>query len=178
MLWTISEGGCVRACKCGNQVANNAKSCPKCGHRFTSGLVKVLAWFFGMVVLIAIVGAMFAANSNDVTPSSAPAAPVPASGSTKAKPPSPADLIAARREYANVIDKQLLDMGIESKTYTDGAGATTLVISDALAGRVRENALQKNDALFDQLHQLGFKRLKYTNDFDGDLYFGVEWKIQ
>ena len=70
-------------------------------------------------------------------------------------------------------------MGIESKTFTDGKAATTLVIQDVLAGRVRQNAIEKNDTLFDQMRQLGFKKLKYTNGFesDSDLYFGVEWSL-
>jgi hypothetical protein len=86
---------------------------------------------------------------------------------------------AARKEYAKVIDQKLLDMGIESKTFTDGKAATTLVIQDVLAGRVRQNAIEKNDTLFDQMRQLGFKKLKYTNGFesDSDLYFGVEWSL-
>src|ERR1700758_5265984 len=50
----------MRQCECGNQVANNAKACPKCGHRFTGGIVKFLAWFFGILmglgILVAIIG--------------------------------------------------------------------------------------------------------------------------
>lgn len=44
----------MRQCECGNLVANNAKACPKCGHRFTSGLTKLLACFIGIVVAVAI----------------------------------------------------------------------------------------------------------------------------
>jgi len=53
----------MRKCKCGNDVANNAKACPKCGHRFTSGFVKFLAVMFGFCVLVAII-AMIAAGPN------------------------------------------------------------------------------------------------------------------
>jgi hypothetical protein len=70
----------MRECKCGNGVADNARTCPKCGHRFTSLPVKMLAWFFvlmaALVVLVLIVS-----NSSD-TPSSykpAPASPQPTS---------------------------------------------------------------------------------------------------
>jgi hypothetical protein len=48
----------MRKCACGNQVANNARSCPKCGHRFTSGPVKFLAWFFGITIGLGVLGAI------------------------------------------------------------------------------------------------------------------------
>jgi hypothetical protein len=38
----------MRTCECGNQVANNARTCPRCGHRFTSAPVKFLAWLLGI----------------------------------------------------------------------------------------------------------------------------------
>ena len=45
----------MRNCKCGNQVADNAKACPKCGHRFTGAFTKLVAWvcaaFLGLMVL-------------------------------------------------------------------------------------------------------------------------------
>ncbi len=47
----------MRACVCGNRVANNARTCPKCGHRFTSGTVKAVAWFLGISVGLAILAA-------------------------------------------------------------------------------------------------------------------------
>jgi hypothetical protein len=85
--------------------------------------------------------------------------------------------IAARKAYAQVLDKQLLDLGIESKTYTIGTDARTLVIEDALAGRVRVNELIQNSNLFDQMRTLGFKHLKYENGFEDELYFGVQWNL-
>jgi hypothetical protein len=48
----------MRTCVCGNQVANNAKACPQCGHRFTSAIAKVFVGFvvvcmcFGIIVSI------------------------------------------------------------------------------------------------------------------------------
>jgi hypothetical protein len=45
----------MRKCKCGNMVANNARFCPKCGHRFTSGCTMALAWFFGITIGLGIV---------------------------------------------------------------------------------------------------------------------------
>jgi len=94
------------------------------------------------------------------------------------KPKTPAEMLAARKAYATVIDQQLLNMGIESKTYATGSQAKTLVIEDALAGRVRQNAIQKNGSLFDNLRTLGFTHLEYKNDFDGDLSFDVVWTIK
>jgi hypothetical protein len=40
----------MKKCKCGNDVARNAKFCPKCGNRFTSGFVKFVAWSMGICV--------------------------------------------------------------------------------------------------------------------------------
>jgi septal ring factor EnvC (AmiA/AmiB activator) len=78
---------------------------------------------------------------------------------------------------ATALDQQLLDMGIESATTTRGANADVLVIKDALAGRVRTNAIQKNGALFDNLKSLGFKKLNYGNGFDDDLGYNVSWDL-
>lgn len=172
----------MRKCKCGNDVANNAKACPKCGHRFTSGPVKFLAWFCFIIFGIIIIGIIAAENSGN-SPAIAQSTPSQSRPSTPVAAPAPApktkpaDLVAARKAYAKLLDQQLLDMGIESKTYTMGAQAKTLVIEDALAGRVRQNAIQKNDALFDNLHSLGFSRLEYTNALEGDLSYAAVWKI-
>jgi hypothetical protein len=32
----------MKECNCGNQIANNADSCPKCGHEFSGGAKKAL----------------------------------------------------------------------------------------------------------------------------------------
>jgi hypothetical protein len=75
----------MRNCQCGNQVANNARSCPKCGHRFTSGFVKFVAWFFGISIGLGVLGAIIggmgespatSASSSTVTDSKG--RPVPA----------------------------------------------------------------------------------------------------
>jgi hypothetical protein len=42
-------------CTCGNQVASNARFCPRCGKRFTHRLVKLLSWFFGIIITVGIV---------------------------------------------------------------------------------------------------------------------------
>jgi len=76
-----------------------------------------------------------------------------------------------------VIDQQLLELGIESKTFTQGAQAKTIVIQDVLAGRVRDNSPGKNSTMFEQLKALGFTRLNYTTGFEGDLYEGFTWDL-
>jgi hypothetical protein len=85
--------------------------------------------------------------------------------------------VKARRDAAASIDKQLLDMGIESKTYTEGKAATTLVIEDALAGRVRASQIGGNSSLMAELKVMGFKTLKYNNGFKGDMYTGFHWDL-
>ncbi len=76
----------MRTCVCGNQVARNAKACPKCGHRFTSGLVKVLVWFFGACVLIGIIGSVVGSSSHF--------------NNGIQSPPSPAEEAAKQQEEA------------------------------------------------------------------------------
>jgi hypothetical protein len=46
----------MKQCECGNQIANNARTCPKCSHRFTSGPVKLLAWLLGILAVLFIIG--------------------------------------------------------------------------------------------------------------------------
>lgn len=57
----------MRKCECGNQVANNAKSCPKCGHRFTSDLTKLVAALFAACFGIVIIALVSNPGSN-ITP--------------------------------------------------------------------------------------------------------------
>jgi hypothetical protein len=80
----------MRKCECGNQVANNAKFCPKCGHRFTSGPVKFLAWFLGITVGVVVLGASIGKNSsqnaNTNNTSSVAPASAPTPGNSKQRP--------------------------------------------------------------------------------------------
>jgi hypothetical protein len=85
--------------------------------------------------------------------------------------------IKARKDAAASIDRELLDMGIESKTYTEGKAATVLVIEDPLAGRVRANQIAGNTALMTELKMLGFKTLKYNNGVEGEMYTGFHWDL-
>jgi hypothetical protein len=86
-------------------------------------------------------------------------------------------LVNSRHTFATELDRQLLDMGIESKTYAVGKDATTLVIQDALAGRVRANQISQNTQLMSNLRVLGFKKLKYNNGFEGEMFTGFSWNL-
>jgi len=70
----------MRNCKCGNQVADNARACPKCGHRFTGAFTKFVAWIFagscGLILLLVIIGTQF--DTPSAAPSSSTAAPLAA----------------------------------------------------------------------------------------------------
>ncbi len=178
----------MRKCKCGNEVASNAKSCPKCGNRFTSSLTKFVGWiivvFFGVGILGAIIGASVSDPVGSSTPApSVVATPAPAAITKPPKPKTPAqiaaDAVATRKAYAKVIDQQLTEAGIESKTYTDGGQAKTMVIEDVLAGRVRANAIGKNSQMFDQLRALGFTKLIYTDGYETlDTHQGFTWDLR
>ncbi|HKM79598.1 MAG TPA: zinc ribbon domain-containing protein [Candidatus Acidoferrum sp.] len=65
----------MRKCKCGNDVANNAKFCPKCGYRFTGCLTKSLAWFFGIAIAFGLLIAIIS-NIGD-GPNKPPVSPIP-----------------------------------------------------------------------------------------------------
>jgi hypothetical protein len=48
----------MKTCKCGNQVARNARFCTKCGHRFTHPFIKFVAvslGFFALLIVIAVI---------------------------------------------------------------------------------------------------------------------------
>jgi hypothetical protein len=167
----------MRKCKCGNQVAENANACPRCGHKFTSGTVKFLAWSFGILGLIMFLTIIGTESTNPTPSATSGASTATPASAPKPKPMTTAQMVVARRAYAKVIDQQMLDKGIESKTFATGPQAKTLVIEDALAGRVRENEIGKNSQLFQNLHDLGFTHLRYQNGFEGDLSFGVTWTI-
>jgi len=153
----------MHKCKCGNQVASNARFCPHCGKRFTHPFVRALA---GLSVLF-IGGAFFYALSGPgPVPAPKPAAPAassPAAGKAVQKKPAVADQEQGRKTYAELVDTTLLDSGIESRTVATGPAHSTLIIHDALAGRVRARAVSN---LVDAARGFGFKKLVYTNDYE------------
>jgi len=65
----------MRKCECGNDVADNARTCPKCGHRFTSGSVRFLTWFIVVAAACVVIGLML--SNDSPTPAPAPVAPAP-----------------------------------------------------------------------------------------------------
>ena len=83
----------------------------------------------------------------------------------------------ARKDYAAKVDQGFIDAGIESTTNTGGPSDTTLVIHDALAGRVRANIIGKS-LNFPLLKGMGFKKVDYRNDFTDELFFGHNWSVQ
>jgi hypothetical protein len=77
---SVAQDGRMRKCKCGNDVASNAKACPKCRHRFTGAFGKLVAWIFagvlGLMILAGIIGSL--SDTPSAAPSSSAAAPVAA----------------------------------------------------------------------------------------------------
>jgi hypothetical protein len=182
---------------CGAEVEASGRFCNRCGRvavaravaptKRTHPFVKFLAVIFGGFILLFVIGLIASSpkegSSDTNRATAAPTMTATSRATTTSVKAAPAPTkaqqlaleIATRRAYAKVLDQQLLDLGIESKTYTTGTDAKTLVIEDALAGRVRVNALKQNSDLFDQIRTLGFKHLRYENGFEDELYFGVHW---
>jgi hypothetical protein len=63
----------MRKCKCGNDVAANAKACPKCGHRFTSPLTWAIVAIVGLMIAAAIIGSFTGGGGQPAQPASSPA---------------------------------------------------------------------------------------------------------
>jgi hypothetical protein len=89
---------------------------------------------------------------------------------------TPEEKRQVRKDYAAKVDQRFIDAGIESTTNTGGTADTTLIIHDALAGRVRANIIGKS-LNFPLLKEMGFKKVDYRNDFDGELFFGINWDV-
>src|SRR5713226_3966273 len=95
----------MRKCQCGNDVADNARTCPKCGHRFTSQPVKMLAGCF-VVIAVVVVLILIVFNSFD-TPSSrpTPAAPTNTQNAATANAAANARATAEGDQAAKLIGK-------------------------------------------------------------------------
>jgi len=99
----------MQNCKCANTVANNAKLCPKCGHRFTSTSTLVIAWVLGIFGVFVIL-MMSLANSSSTSTGGGSAVPSPTTAmQPPAKPKTPAQIaagqVATRKAYAKVKDQ-------------------------------------------------------------------------
>jgi len=100
----------MRKCECGNQVADNAKACPKCGHRFTSGPVKFLAWFFGISIGFGVLGAIIGQMGQ--APSSTVPSPTVTDSKGRRVPPgvtNDAELLIARCGHPSSDDSTAYD---------------------------------------------------------------------
>ncbi|MFZ3212899.1 MAG: hypothetical protein WA188_15460 [Terriglobales bacterium] len=64
----------MKTCKCGKQVASNARVCPGCGHRFTHPFVMFLAAVLGIILVMAFFGAVIGPSTSTTVPTPAPAA--------------------------------------------------------------------------------------------------------
>ena len=145
---------------------------PVLAEKKTRPVVKALAYIlFGCIAI----GFIYHASTDSLsTPADVIATAVVPQGTKVQKA---VQEIALRKGYAQSLDQHLLDIGIESNTYTVGSDAKKLVIRDVLAGRVRVNALSKNAEMFENLHRLGFTRLTYENGFEGAMSFTRYWDL-
>jgi hypothetical protein len=60
----------MKQCRCGHQVANNARTCPNCGHRFTGALAQAIAVLLGISFLMIVIAVSLNSKKDSVpTPS-------------------------------------------------------------------------------------------------------------
>jgi hypothetical protein len=136
----------MRNCKCGNQVADNAKACPKCGHRFTGAFTKFVAWIFagsfGLIVLLIYIGSLFDTPSAAPTPLQTPAQPYPlqppTAGETKSKALTPAEKVyfGAALSYLKTANSQGTKLATTMAGASDGS-STLGDIKSALSSAKR-----------------------------------------
>ena len=166
---------------CGALVHEASKFCASCGKSFDRNKRSIGFWIavaFGCVMLVGIVSGIVDNSTAPPTagPASSVAAPEPAE-----PPPTKAEIRAGQRVmrklFASRVDSYLLDSNIESITRTTGPDDTTLEIKDVLAGRVRARQIS-NAMNFEALKKLGFKKLHYTNGFEGELREGWTWDVK
>jgi hypothetical protein len=168
----------MRKCKCGNDVANNAISCPKCGHRFTSGPVKFLAWFLGITVVVGVIGITLSQNdsrpaANTVSvpaPVPPPTRPKPGDKAAQAKAQIAARQantkaqITVRQDYARELERSLLSRGLDAHVTVVGTGKDTLRISWAAMSRPIVYNMITSEGMETQVPLLGFKKVIFTDD--------------
>lgn len=130
---------------------------------------------FCIVMLVAIISAGLSTHPSDIPPRTVLASP-DAARAAAVSLAAALNTPKARIAYADNFDQQMLDAGIESTTKANGPKNTTLYIKYALAGRVTANQLgRKLD--FGQLKQLGFKKVVFTNEFEGELGHSFTWTV-
>jgi hypothetical protein len=158
--------------QCGREISRTARVCGHCGYRGTSLFSIVLA------ATIALLGIAATLNSNPPNVQ----APVPivnasqAPDANKSSTKSEIEPAQLRKTFAHQFDRKMLEARIESRTKTYGPEDTALLITDSLAGQIRARKIV--DALdFELLSKLGFKKIVYTNGFEGEIGTTFTWGI-
>jgi len=139
--------------------------------------MKTIKGFFAVLFCLIALSVFVGAMHRSSTPEPRPARVEPVVSAYKDTPESLEIERVARVEYAKRFDQKMLDAGIESTTVAKGPKNTTLYIKYALAGRATANALQKKID-FDELKTYGFKKVYFTNGFDGEMHAGFTWEVE
>lgn len=134
--------------------------------------IKIVGIVIGLLVLMRVFSIV--SQNPDPRPSQIPAAENV--GNMKLPTPTKLDLRNARKAYAKEFDQNMLEHRIESTTAAEGADSTTLTITCALTSRVMANELGKN-VDWKRVQELGFRKVRLTNGFDGDLREGFTWDV-
>ena len=141
----------MRKCKCGNDVANNARTCPKCGYRFTSGPVKFLAWFLGISIGLALLGILIGeSGSENASKGNAPSvAPIPASASVNAtqRPitESERNYLGAAGSYLQTANAKGTDVARTMAGASDGSSTLGDIKAALVSAKRIENAGYQRD---------------------------------
>jgi zinc-ribbon domain len=159
--------------QCGREISRTARVCGHCGYRGTSLFSIVLA---ATIALLGVAAILHSAQPNVQ-------APVPIVNASQApdtnKPSTKSRIEPARqlrKSFAHQFDRKMLEARLESRTKTFGAEDATLLITDSLAGQIRARKIV--DALdFELLNKLGFKKVVYTNGFEGEIGTTFTWGI-
>jgi hypothetical protein len=159
--------------QCGREISRTAHVCQHCGYRGTS------LFSIALAATIALIGIAAIVNSNQPNVQ-APAPIVNAGQAPDTNKPSTKSAIEPARQlrktFAAQFDRRMLEARMESTTKTLGPEDTALLITDSLAGRVRARKIA--DALdFELLNKLGFKKVVYTNGFEGEIGTTFTWGV-
>jgi len=166
--------GYIYECQqCGREISRTVRVCRHCGYRGTS------LFSIALAATIALLGIAAILNSNQPNVQ----APVPIVNASQApdanKPSTKSEIEPARqlrKTFAHQFDRKMLEAHIESRTNTFGPEDGTLLITDSLAGRGRAKKIAS--ALdFELLNKLGFKKVVYTNGFEGEIGTMFTWGI-
>src|SRR6266404_5862883 len=159
--------------QCGREISRTAHVCRHCGYRGTSLFSIVLAATIALIGIAAIVNSNQPSVQAPVSIVNADQAPDTNKTSTKSGIEPARQL---RKTFAAQFDRKMLEARIESTTKTYGPEDTALLITDSLAGQIRAKKIAA--ALdFDLLNKLGFKKVVYTNGFEGEIGTTFTWGI-